>query len=162
MGWWLKLQREIYFLQQIKRMHILKRQDQFTEHTACPADRGTRPKNLQPCSQLLCCIVTDDAAYSDILRATSPVLMWGCMAVKSGINSCSVIDDGPCCAVLNSALKKSLYFMWHINTFAASYLNTQGLNNSCLKSLASTLVDLTFQSRALHSFSLNQLRNLSL
>ena len=49
-----------------------------------------------------------------------------------------------------------------INTFAASYLNTQGLNNSCLKSQASTLVDLTFQSRALRSFSLNQLRNLSL
>ena len=49
----------------------------------------------------------------------------------------------------------------YINTFAASYLNTQGLNNSCLKSPASTLVDLTFQSRALRSFS-NQLRNLSL
>ena len=49
-----------------------------------------------------------------------------------------------------------------INTFAASYLNTQGLNNSCLKSPASTLVDLTFQSRTLRSFSLNQLRNLSL
>ena len=49
-----------------------------------------------------------------------------------------------------------------INTFAASYLNTQGLNNSCLKSPVSTLVDLTFQSRALRSFSLNQLRNLSL
>jgi len=42
----------------------------------------------------------------------------------------------------------------HINTFAASYLNTQGLNNSCLKSPASTLVDLSFQSRALRSFSL--------
>ena len=40
--------------------------------------------------------------------------------------------------------------------------NTQGLNNSCLKSPTSTLVDLTFQSRALRSFSLNQLRNLSL
>ena len=50
----------------------------------------------------------------------------------------------------------------NINTFAASYLNTQGLNNSCLKSPASTLVDLTFQSRALRSFSLNQLCNLSL
>ena len=49
-----------------------------------------------------------------------------------------------------------------LNTFAASYLNTQGLNNSCLKSPASTLVDLTFQSRVLRSFSLNQLRNLSL
>ena len=44
----------------------------------------------------------------------------------------------------------------HLNTFAASYLNTQGLNNSCLKSPASTLVDLTFQSRTLRSFSLNQ------
>ena len=32
----------------------------------------------------------------------------------------------------------------HFKTFAASYLNTQGLNNSCLKSPASTLVDLTF------------------
>ena len=50
----------------------------------------------------------------------------------------------------------------HLNRFAASYLNTQGLNNSCLKSSATTLVDLTFQSRALRSFSLNQLRNLSL
>ena len=49
-----------------------------------------------------------------------------------------------------------------LNTFAASYLNIQGLNNSCLKSPASTLVDLNFQSRALRSFSLNQLRNLSL
>ena len=49
-----------------------------------------------------------------------------------------------------------------LNTFAASYLNTQGLNNSCLKSPASTLVDLTFQSRTLRSFSLYQLRNLSL
>ena len=50
----------------------------------------------------------------------------------------------------------------NLNTFAASYLNTQGLNNSCLKSPASTLVDLTFQSRALRYFSLNQLSNLSL
>ena len=49
-----------------------------------------------------------------------------------------------------------------LNTFAASYLNTQGPNNSCLKSPASTLVGLTFQSRALRSFSLNQLHNLSL
>ena len=49
-----------------------------------------------------------------------------------------------------------------VDTFAASFLNTQGLNNSCLKSPASTLVDLTFQSRALRSFSLNQLCNLSL
>ena len=49
-----------------------------------------------------------------------------------------------------------------VNTFTASYLNTQGLNNSYLKSPALTLVDLTFQSCALRSFSLNQLRNLSL
>ena len=53
-------------------------------------------------------------------------------------------------------------FNYQLNTFAASYLNTQGLNNSCWKPPASTLVDLTFQSRALRSFSLNQLRNLSL
>ena len=53
--------------------------------------------------------------------------------------------------------------VFYINTFAASYLNTQGLKNSCLKSPASTLVDhVTFQSPALRSFSLNQLRNLSL
>ena len=58
----------------------------------------------------------------------------------------------------------SVRLLWslNINTFAASYLNTQGLNNSCLKSPASALVDLTFQSRALRSFSLNQPRNLSL
>ena len=28
----------------------------------------------------------------------------------------------------------SLFTMCYVNTFAASYLNTQGLNNSCLKS----------------------------
>jgi len=59
-------------------------------------------------------------------------------------------------------VKRLLMFIFILNTFAASYLNTQGFNNSCLKSPASTLVDLTFQSRALRSFSLNRLRNLSL
>jgi len=63
--------------------------------------------------------------------------------------------------VINLSQTKCLHFEF-INTFAASYLNTQGLNNSCLKSPASTLVDLIFQSRALRSFSLNQLCNLSL
>ena len=48
-----------------------------------------------------------------------------------------------------------------INTFTA-VVDRSRFNNSCLKSPASTLVDLTFQSRALRSFSLNQLRNLSL
>ena len=48
-----------------------------------------------------------------------------------------------------------------INTFTA-IVDLSRFNNSCLKSPASTLVDLTFQSRALRSFSLNQLRNLSL
>ena len=52
-------------------------------------------------------------------------------------------------------------FFVYINTFTA-IVNLSGFNNSCLKSPASTLVDLTFQSRALRSFSLNQLRNLSL
>jgi len=48
-----------------------------------------------------------------------------------------------------------------LNTFTA-IVNLSRFNNSCLKSSASTLVDLTFQSRALRSFSLNQLPNLSL
>ena len=48
-----------------------------------------------------------------------------------------------------------------INTFTA-IVDLSRFHNSCLKSPASTLVDLTFQSRALRSFSLNQLRNLSL
>ena len=47
------------------------------------------------------------------------------------------------------------------NTFTA-IVDLSRFNNSCLKSPASTLVDPTFQSRALRSFSLNQLRNLSL
>ena len=42
-----------------------------------------------------------------------------------------------------------------INTFAASYLNTQGLNNSCLKSPASTKVDVGDFKHEL----LNQLRS---
>ena len=50
---------------------------------------------------------------------------------------------------------------FRINTFTAIVVLSR-FNNSCLKSPASTLVDLTFQSRALSSFSLNQLRNLSL
>ena len=49
----------------------------------------------------------------------------------------------------------------NINTFTA-IVDLSRFTNSCLKSPASTLVDLTFQSRALRSFSLNQLRNLSL
>jgi len=48
-----------------------------------------------------------------------------------------------------------------LNTFIA-IVDLSRFNISCLKSPASTLVDLTFQSRALRSFSLNQLRNLSL
>ena len=39
-------------------------------------------------------------------------------------------------------LRRFNKLVWfNLNTFAASYLNTQGLNNSCLKSPASTLVD---------------------
>ena len=63
---------------------------------------------------------------------------------------------------LNSNREKMHSKLVHFNTFAASYLSTQGLNNSCLKSPGSTLVHLTFQSRALRFFTLNQLRNLSL
>ena len=47
------------------------------------------------------------------------------------------------------------------NTFTA-IVDLSRFNNSCLKSPTSTLVALTFQSRSLRSFSLNQLRNLSL
>ena len=47
------------------------------------------------------------------------------------------------------ALRESI-----LNTFAASYLNTQELNNSYLKSPASTLVDLTFQSLGAPLFQL--------
>ena len=85
--------------------------------------------------------------------------------VKKTLLNChyvkSVISQTEKC---QSALRMRLLLvnLDSINTFAASYLNTQELNNSCLKSPASTLVDLTFQSRALRSFSLNQLRNLSL
>ena len=48
-----------------------------------------------------------------------------------------------------------------LNTFTA-IVDLSRFNNSCLKSPTSTLVDLTFQSRTLRSFSLNQPRNLSL
>ena len=51
--------------------------------------------------------------------------------------------------------------MVSFNTFTA-IVDLSRFNNSCLKSPTSTLVDLTFQSRALRYFSLNQLRNLSL
>ena len=64
--------------------------------------------------------------------------------------------------ILSRSQDCPVFILTILNTFAAIYLNTQGLNNSCLKSPASTLVDLTFLSRALRSFSLNQLRNLSL
>ena len=53
------------------------------------------------------------------------------------------------------------YIKWNFNTFTA-IVGLSRFNNSCLKSPASTLVNLTFQSRSLRSFSLNQLRNLSL
>ena len=50
--------------------------------------------------------------------------------------------------LLTIFILKRLRWSWGsvlaFNTFAASYLNTQGLNNSCLKSPASTIVDLTF------------------
>jgi len=52
-------------------------------------------------------------------------------------------------------------YMLSINTFTAT-VDLSRLNNSCLKSPALTLVDLIFQSRTLRSFSLNQLRDLSL
>jgi len=47
-----------------------------------------------------------------------------------------------------------------VNTFTAID-NLSRFNNSCLKLPVSTLVDIIFQLHALHSFSLNQLRDLS-
>ena len=83
---------------------------------------------------------------------------------------CTVLlppGDNP--IVVNKYIKYQLYSKlaagsrerYAINTFPA-IVDLSRFNNSCLKSPASTLVDLTFQSRALRSFSLNQLRNLSL
>ena len=63
-------------------------------------------------------------------------------------------------SLLNTLLNKTNEMIF-INTFTA-IVDLSRFNNSCLKSPATTLVDLTFQSRALRSFSLNQLRNLSL
>jgi len=48
-----------------------------------------------------------------------------------------------------------------IDTFTA-IVDLSRFNNSCLKLPASTLVNLIFQSHVLRSFSLNQLRDLSL
>ena len=62
---------------------------------------------------------------------------------------------------VNSSSLSWATYLSRLNTFTA-IVDLSRFNNSCLKSPASTLVDLTFQSRALRSFSLNQLRNLSL
>ena len=77
------------------------------------------------------------------------------------LKMCNTLISKPLSYICNKSTQTGA-FPDCLNTFAASYLNIQGLNNSCLKSPESTLVDLTFQSRALRSFSLNQLRNLSL
>ena len=62
-----------------------------------------------------------------------------------------------------------MHFFIHQCISLLSYINTftaiddlSRFNNSRLKLPASTLVDLTFQPRTLRSFSLNQLRDLSL
>ena len=66
-----------------------------------------------------------------------------------------------CSNVADSCHSKGTYHLHLLNTFTA-IVDLSRFNNSCLKSPVSTLVVLTFQSRALRSFSLNQLRNLSL
>ena len=65
------------------------------------------------------------------------------------------------CPFKFESIRTSPRFPVIFNTFTA-IVDLSRFNNSCLKSPASTLVDLTFQSRTLRSFSLNQLRNLSL
>ena len=87
------------------------------------------------------------------------------LPISSLCMCCNLLDHLQCLGVSLqqcSSPSPPLQYEYLLNTFTASYLNTQGLNNSCLKSPASTLVDLTFQSCALRSFSLNQLCNLSL
>ena len=87
------------------------------------------------------------------------------------LHSCELQVDSWKCALnrvnTNSGIVE-IDLTWHlfigipvINTFTA-IVDLSRFNNSCLKSPASTLVNVTFQSRALRSFSLNQLRNLSL
>ena len=93
---------------------------------------------------------------SSTVEPAMPVISWVTGTVSPGVRRPRRVADHSLHLV--TGLRMSVV----INTFAASYLNNQGLNNSCLKSPASTLVDLTFQSRALRSFSLNQLSNLSL
>ena len=56
---------------------------------------------------------------------------------------------------------ETLLYKININTFTA-IVDLSRFNNSRLKSPASTSVDLIVQSHALRSFSLNQLRDLSL
>ena len=70
--------------------------------------------------------------------------------VRKSIPVFGIYKPAPSCSIVRS-----------FNTFTA-IVDLSRFNNSCLKSPASTLVDLTFQSRALRSFSLNHLRNLSL
>ena len=83
----------------------------------------------------------------------------GCKGPENtiGPNGCNSCEK----AIINGDVNVVSSENSHFNTFTA-IIDLSRFNNSCLKSPASTLVDLTFQSRALRSFSLNQLRNLSL
>ena len=102
----------------------------------------------------------------------------GCQKlVRRDVRKCSSmrtisLDSGRIWGASGTAVRENPAMMWplvamwspqgpYINTFTA-IVDLSRFNNSCLKSPTSTLVDLTFQSHALRSFSLNQLRNLSL
>ena len=93
-----------------------------------------------------------------------------CGRIRSMKNSNDIIENrthdlSACSAVPQPTApprtRRYKYIVHRINTFSAIVHHSR-FNNSYLKSPASTLVDLTFQSRALRSFSLNQIRNLSL
>ena len=77
------------------------------------------------------------------------------------------MEESPSWETIRSWASEETPLLWNdklnyrLNTFTA-IVDLSRFNNLCLKSPASTLVDLTFQSRTLLSFSLNQLRNLSL
>ena len=120
-------------------------------------------------SYLLLCVVVCDL---ENLMNEEALVHWGLSRQKQTNKSlqcyplfnstfsdvyCTTIKEIKCFETARALKKNSRLF----NTFTA-IVDHRRFNNLCLKSPASTLVDLTFQSRALRSFSLNQLRNLSL
>ena len=136
----------------------------------CPILVGISVKFFANYTQLPCLEITGSRIKYCTLVWLLERYKWHCRNILTQVLTINSNRRNSICQMKNIYKRISIIrlfcisgsFAVQLNTFAASYLNTQGLNNSCLKSPASTLVDLTFQSLALRSFSLNQLRNLSL